>query len=203
MTDVVNQIQEQQNIKNENTNYLKSSYWIYDKKIPEAICDLIIQDLKNHKCSYGSIGEKNNIDLKYRFVKSVTVPSDHWALGILLYFGFDANTTNFQYYVNRLDFTTFLTYEKGMFYLPHIDVSPHTNDPTSGRKLTVILQLSDENDYKGGDIILYDGNLKPKKMPRDKGTIIVFNSSLIHSVSKITNGTRHSLCGWIMGPPFA
>lgn len=81
-------------------------------------------------------------------------------------------------------------------------MSPNIEDPTHYRKLTVIVQLSDESDYTGGDINLYDDSLNPNVLPKEKGTIIVFKSFLPHSVSEVTSGVRYSLCGWIMGPSF-
>ena len=36
-----------------------------------------------------------------------------------------------------------------------------------------------------------------------KGSILVFDSSVTHAVTKIKSGIRYSLCGWICGPPFS
>lgn len=185
------------------SNNIKHMCWVYNKIIPEKICDLIVDDFKDLNTEYGTLGENNEVDFKFRFVKKVQVPSAHWALGIVLYFGFDANAANFKYQVTNLSFTDFLTYEKGMFYCPHKDICDYVDAPGHNRKLTVIVQLTDENSYTGGDFILYDSILKPHKMAREKGSIIVFNSFLTHSVSKVTSGVRHSLCGWIIGPPFS
>jgi PKHD-type hydroxylase len=182
---------------------IKYKSWVYIEKIPSEICDIIVNDFKDREYNYGMIGIGTNyVNKKHRFVKTIPVPEDHWSLGILCYFGFDSNIVNFKYNITHLKFTNFLTYQTGMFYSPHNDVSPDTNDSTHQRKLTVILQLSDDSDYKGGNIILYH-DLKPYIMPRKKGSIIVFDSSATHCVSKITEGTRHSLCGWICGEPFA
>lgn len=175
--------------------------WIYRKKIPENICNLIVEDFNNKNYGVGEIAN-HKVDKTFRFVQTVPVPLDHWCLGIPMYFGFDANASNFRYNISHLEYTDFLKYEKGMFYKTHIDVSPNIEDPTHYRKLTVIVQLSDESDYTGGDINLYDDSLNPNVLPKEKGTIIVFKSFLPHSVSEVTSGVRYSLCGWIMGPSF-
>jgi len=180
---------------------VKHKSWVYRERIPTDICDIIVQEFKDREYNHGMVGSGYFND-KSRLVKTIPISKDHWCLGILMYFGFDANIENFQYKVTHLDFTNFLIYEPGMFYAPHNDISSNVNDPTHLRKLTVILQLSDDSDYEGGNILLYS-NLKPYTMPRTKGSIIVFDSSLTHCVSKLTKGIRYSLCGWISGPPFA
>lgn len=63
------------------------------------------------------------------------------------------------------------------------------------RKLNLIVQLSDENDYEGGD--LYVGSMK---CARKFGTGIFFPAKYIHCVTEVTNGTRFSLIGHAWGP---
>lgn len=71
------------------------------------------------------------------------------------------------------------------------------------RKLSIVVQLTDEDEYEGGDLeILIRPDDKPLKTPRSKGTLIAFPSYEIHRVSPVTKGTRHSLVGWITGYPF-
>lgn len=69
------------------------------------------------------------------------------------------------------------------------------------RKLTVVVLLSDENDYEGGELELYFNNI-PIVAPRTRGTIITFPSYTLHRVTPVTKGTRYSLVGWVTGPNF-
>ena len=69
------------------------------------------------------------------------------------------------------------------------------------RKLSIVLQLTDENDYEGGDFEVLDGK-DPQKLPRQQGTLLLFPSYTLHRVTEVTKGTRHSLVGWINGKPF-
>jgi PKHD-type hydroxylase len=79
----------------------------------------------------------------------------------------------------------------------------HTDCILNGiiRKLSIVIQLSDPDDYKGGELEL---NLsgKPDAMIKDQGTLIMFPSFVLHQVKPITKGTRYSLVGWITGKPF-
>ena len=69
------------------------------------------------------------------------------------------------------------------------------------RKLSVTIQLSDPNDYDGGDLEIIENSEFPTVMPKDQGTMIVFPSYMLHRVLPVTRGTRHSIVGWVSGPP--
>ncbi|MDB2656544.1 2OG-Fe(II) oxygenase [Crocinitomicaceae bacterium] len=71
----------------------------------------------------------------------------------------------------------------------------------SARKLSVTVQLSDPDEYEGGDLEFMI-NHKTVKAPRKKGTIVVFPSFIMHRVTPITKGTRQSIVGWVSGPPY-
>ena len=61
------------------------------------------------------------------------------------------------------------------------------------------MQLSDENDYEGGDLVFHTGYAK-EKANRGKGSVIVFDSRVYHEVTPVTKGTRKSLVCWARGP---
>ena len=69
------------------------------------------------------------------------------------------------------------------------------------RKLSIVVQLSDENSYEGGDFEIIEGK-DPEKLSRTQGTLLAFPSYVLHRVTPITQGTRHSMVGWITGKPF-
>ena len=68
------------------------------------------------------------------------------------------------------------------------------------RKLSVTVQLSEPDDYEGGELQLQgpDGDLYT--CPKERGTIIVFDSRTLHRVRPIKSGVRKSLVGWVNGP---
>lgn len=69
------------------------------------------------------------------------------------------------------------------------------------RKLSIVIQLTDPDTYKGGDFELMDSK-DPFPLPRKQGTLLAFPSYTPHRVTKVTEGTRNSLVGWITGPQF-
>lgn len=175
----------------------------FERKIPSDICDSITNEFDNKNLVSGSLSKTNIIDYDIRNVLLKSINQTHWVNSFLYYFGSLANDSNFEYKIDRLNQVDFLKYTKGMFYKPHIDTSPDKSCLTHKRKLTVIVQLSDENDYTDGEIEFYINGPETFTVPKTKGTIIIFPSNLPHQVKEITSGVRYSLVGWIIGPPFA
>jgi PKHD-type hydroxylase len=69
------------------------------------------------------------------------------------------------------------------------------------RKLSLVLQLSSPSDYEGCNLEIQP-SAHIEVMPRDRGTLIVFPSYILHRVTPITAGTRRSLVMWCSGPRF-
>ena len=69
------------------------------------------------------------------------------------------------------------------------------------RKMSVVIQLSNPNDFEGGDLLLQTSN-KPDVMKKEQGHLIMFPSYIVHGVTPVTKGTRYSLVAWISGPQF-
>ncbi len=69
------------------------------------------------------------------------------------------------------------------------------------RKLTLVVQLSDPADYAGGVLeLMPDANILPAD--RQRGAATIFPSFVLHRVTPVTGGTRHSLTVWAHGPSF-
>jgi len=70
------------------------------------------------------------------------------------------------------------------------------------RKLTIIVQLTDENTYEGCDLMIQNGD-KLVTTNKNQGSIIIFPSFMMHQVTSIKKGIRNSLVLWAYGPPFS
>ena len=68
------------------------------------------------------------------------------------------------------------------------------------RKLSFTVQLSDPDEYEGGNVQFMDEGGKSYFAPRQKGTVVLFDSRTQHRVLKVTKGVRKSLVGWVVGP---
>jgi PKHD-type hydroxylase len=69
------------------------------------------------------------------------------------------------------------------------------------RKLSLTIQLSEPEDYEGGELALHFDK-DPNLMKKEQGKMIVFPSYVLHEVRPVTKGTRYSLVAWITGKPF-
>jgi predicted 2-oxoglutarate/Fe(II)-dependent dioxygenase YbiX len=81
-----------------------------------------------------------------------------------------------------------LRYEKNQEFKIHTDSD--INRPEIYK--TIIIQLSDDDEYTGGELCVF---LNKNKFVASKkiGNVIIFNSSLEHCANKIEKGTRHSM----------
>ena len=81
----------------------------------------------------------------------------------------------------------FRNYTKGDFFVKHKDnVDSKVADK---RYLTVSIQLSDSNDYVGGDVIVNES----KYLSREIGSIFLWGTNVPHEVTPIEMGIRNSL----------
>ncbi len=69
--------------------------------------------------------------------------------------------------------------------------------PFSKRKISVVVFISDRNDYTGGNLEFMPKLKEPLKMER--GYMVAFPSHKIHRVSPILSGTRRTLVTWLYG----
>lgn len=100
-------------------------------------------------------------------------------------------------FVEDLQYTVYKSGSKD-HYAWHMDKGNLTSTP---RKLSLVLQLSDAEEYEGGDLEFFIGG-QEIKAERKKGLVYVFPSYILHRVTPVTAGTRRSLVVWIAGPKF-
>jgi len=88
-------------------------------------------------------------------------------------------------------------YGEGDFHSWHLDIADVP--PFLGRKLTVTVQLSSSDDYRGGNLTyMLDGY----SVPRSQGTFIIHPSYLLHSTEPVVSGTKKTLTYWLGGTKF-
>ena len=69
------------------------------------------------------------------------------------------------------------------------------------RKLSVVVQLSDPEEYEGGELKLHT-SYDPIIIKKERGMIVSFPSYTLHEVAPVTKGERYSLVAWVHGPAF-
>jgi PKHD-type hydroxylase len=69
------------------------------------------------------------------------------------------------------------------------------------RKLSLVMQLTDPEEYEGGELKLYWASLKePAIGSKARGDMTLFRSHILHEVTPLTKGKRLSLVAWVQGP---
>jgi len=69
------------------------------------------------------------------------------------------------------------------------------------RKISAVVQLSGSNAYEGGDLEIHRSD-SPMTATRERGSVTLFPSYLMHRVTAVTGGKRSSLVVWLSGEPF-
>ena len=109
----------------------------------------------------------------------------------------------------------------GDFYTWHTDAGPIPYENGMMRKLSYTIQLSDPDDYEGGNFQwiedmrskdtltkgdytrdMEDYVIQAPFSAKQKGSLIIFPSFLHHQVTPLLRGTRISLVGWLAGYPY-
>ena len=91
----------------------------------------------------------------------------------------------------------FRYYTVGDYFLEHKDnVNKSGADP---RYFTVTVQLSEADEYEGGDLEYWQGGKQPIVAHRGAGSVFIFPSYMMHRVTTVTKGTRKSFVLWVGG----
>jgi PKHD-type hydroxylase len=117
-----------------------------------------------------------------------------------------ARTINGQFYKfdlygfnEPLQFTVY-DGDKESHYTWHVD-SGITDSSSPPRKLSLVLQLSEPEEYEGGTLEVFTSS-KPVEVAKQKGLITAFPSYTLHRVTPVTSGIRKSIVVWVSGPSF-
>ena len=192
-------------------------------QLPTDVIDILEKDIKQFDPTVkqsGLMGEK--IDLQIRNSQNSWISTSHWIGGWLWYYVSKTNRENFLYDIVDIDGGSlqYTHYNEGQFYNWHQDSDLDTHHKpqmnfSSGenraqeeiiqageyiRKLSFTLQLSEPTDYRGGEVEFLDNGSRRFLAPKQRGTMIVFDSRVRHRVRKVKSGTRKSIVGWVVGP---
>jgi predicted 2-oxoglutarate/Fe(II)-dependent dioxygenase YbiX len=142
------------------------------------------------------------VNKKVRFVEQQTCPINQqgWPITKVLELAQQANGARFKFNLAGFldnDTPMIMRYKKGGHYDWHTDLG----NKVCHRKLSFTIQLSDSDDYEGGDIE-FIGSKVDKLALRQKGTCIIYPSFIPHKITKVTKGERLAIVGWIHGPTF-
>ena len=98
----------------------------------------------------------------------------------------------------QIQYTEYYATENG-HYDWHADIGPGL---LSKRKISITVQLSEPDEYEGGDLEIFKGGSMDGPFPtakREAGLVFVFPSFMMHRVTPVTKGVRKSFVIWLGG----
>jgi len=104
--------------------------------------------------------------------------------------------------LESIQYTEYYASENG-HYDWHQDIGP--GDLPSKRKVSITIQLSESEEYEGGELMICTGSNGTGQLDnnmicqRGKGVAVLFPSYMMHRVSPVTKGVRKSLVLWVGG----
>lgn len=186
--------------------------WCYFKNyVDKQTCEKIIRDAQILPVQNAHIGVgtgKEVVDSSVRRTKIRFMNAGDWRFqyifDIFWKTAMSANDDFFGFNISRLNFIQFAEYNSNELaeYKPHHDVFWINNDTYYHRKLSAMIQLSDESTYDGGNFELVDFSVQskpPQSDVRKQGTILYIPSFMMHQVTPVTSGIRYSLVAWFEG----
>lgn len=176
-------------------------YWFQTGFSSEEV-NLIVKNSKSYESQKATIvGEDNENSIRKSNIKWLPVNDEwNWVYERLSNQIMEANKALWQFNLHTIiDNIQFTEYEgNGGHYDWHLDIGPKS---INHRKVSVVVQLSNPEDYVGGDLELHPGS-NSFAVPRSKGAVVIFPSFILHRVTPLTSGLRRSLVLWAGGEPY-
>lgn len=175
-----------------NVNMKTGRIQVIENALSEDTISFIMEQSKEEEFHAGQVGARVNLKQKIRKDLFLKDPSTLGTVDNVIY---DSLYTKVQE-----DFGVDIKYrepwkigyynsEDGGFYNLHTDDARETKY----RSISMVCALSDPDDYEGG--VLHFPDLK-REFKLKKGSIIVFDSFLMHGVTPVTNGKRFVMIGF-------
>jgi|TARA_B110000438_G_scaffold8978_1_gene8929 PKHD-type hydroxylase len=145
-----------------------------------------------------------NIDTRTSRVKWVPQENNWaWLYEKLADYALQANDSlwNFNLHTlpEQIQYTEYLGSKNGK-YEWHQDIGPGM---LSWRKVSITVQLSEPDEYEGGDLQVFQGGEYKEQnfinAPRKAGCVFIFPSYMLHRVTPVTKGIRKSFVLWSGG----
>jgi PKHD-type hydroxylase len=181
------------------------NYYFFSKGFSDEELAKIYRDVASLPFHIAATGESNeNTDKSIRSSSIKWIPASNdwaWLYDKLMNMAVEANNSLWKFdlhsSLDRIQYTEYYDVEGG-HYGWHQDIGP---GHLSTRKISITVQLSDTDEYEGGDLEYWRGGeiTNVEKAPRGKGVVFIFPSFMMHRVTPITKGTRRSFVLWVGG----
>jgi PKHD-type hydroxylase len=184
---------------------MKATHYVLSGALPSQYCEHVIQRAENYPIQPATIGFENGFHEDKQIRRSVIKwlqpdGADSDIAAKMMKFVKQANRSTFGFDIDTLydlQFTEYHAADDGC-YNWHQDTWFENPDPTD-RKISVVIQLSNPNDYEGGQFEFF-GSIDLFDTFLPQGSVLIFPSFMPHRVTPVTKGIRRSLVSWVEGP---
>jgi PKHD-type hydroxylase len=185
---------------NQLTNDPQNYYW-YKEGFSKEELNKIYEDIKSIEFQKATIigNDEDPEDIRSSSIKWIPKTNQwNWLYDKLMNLAVDANKIwNFDL-ISAPELIQYTEYydNKNGHYDWHQDIGP---GQPSLRKVSITVQLSESDEYEGGDLEIWQGGQSVQVSPRGAGNVIIFPSYMMHRVTKVSKGTRRSFVLWVGG----
>lgn len=179
------------------------NYYFFNPGFSQEELDKIYNDVATLPFKDAVIGDhEENLEVRSSSIKWIPPNQEwRWLYEKMMQQIMEANNAIWHFELhNLIDYIQYTEYhaDKGGHYNWHQDVGP---GEMCKRKISITVQLSDSDEYEGGDLEYFKGGdpEKATKAPRGKGVVFIFPSYMMHRVTKVTKGVRRSFVLWVGG----
>ena len=171
---------------------MTESIFLYDNIGSDEFINKVLEYSNTESFHDGQVG--NHVDVKQKKRKDLFVKNTHMLRYIdntIFDSVYDNIKTNFGDIKYREQWKIGKYYgDQEGFYNAHRD----TIGNTAYRKMSMVCSLTDPSEYEGGTLVFDELD---KEFKLEKGQVILFDSSLLHRVTKVTSGIRTVLVGFM------
>lgn len=186
------------------TNDPQNYYW-YKQGFSKEELDKIYKNLENVPFQKATLIGSADAPKEVRSSRVKWIPMNDewkWLYDKLMSMATEANDQLWNFDLisaeECIQYTEYLAEDEG-HYTWHQDIGP--GEP-SRRKVSLTVQLSEPDEYEGGDLEMWQGGTSTVKAARGAGVVFIFPSYMMHRVSPVTKGKRRSFVLWVGGQPY-
>ena len=184
-------------------------FWFCKNAVGNKFCDDVIKfaSTLQKKEAFTTGPKHKEVFSDFRKSKIVWL-SQKWIYKELLKFIDMGNGSDYNFDLNLAEAVQYTRYDPSGHYDWHVDQldGPREDARPDTRKLSLCVNLTDPDEYEGGDFWM----CRPHPIPENskmykldfmkaRGAAVVFPSYVYHKVAPVTKGTRHSLVCWMRG----
>jgi len=191
--------------------HLDNLFWFWNNAVGNKFCDDVIRFSNTLRKQKGvTLNPDGTPCINNEIRKSEIIwMTEKWIYKELLTYISDGNRlAGYNFNLKEAEPIQYTRYSNNNYYHWHFDEIKNNQNKLI-RKLSIIINLTDPEDFEGGDVWISKPHPEADKTQkikldfmRKRGSCVVFPSFLYHRVAPVTKGTRHSLVCWMRGERF-